>query len=202
MPESVMMIGGILRGSIQFPAVRYLGYAIARCILPRDNTSNTTSLDLAIHAAAINCDETYNIGALIARRLSTNKVRGPISGGIIASIMLATAMLPPREDDLELDFIRLDLAAMKSHHFVTYDSTLENLQYRLLFAFELDNPRLVRLPAPVLFNSVSRDGYSFPKEVLDEYLASLAPEEEPEQEPRDLQWQPQMGANWGVPPPW
>ena len=58
-----------------------------------------TSLDLAILAAAINCDETYNIGALIARRLSTNKVRGPIYGGIIASIMLATAMLPPREDD-------------------------------------------------------------------------------------------------------
>ena len=94
-----------------------------------------SSPDLAILAAAINHDETYNIGALITRRLSTNKVRGTIYGGIIASIMLATAMLPPREDDLELDYIRLDLAAMKSHHFVTYDSTLENLQYRLLFCF-------------------------------------------------------------------
>ena len=60
--------------------MRYLGYVIARCILPRDNM---TSLDLAILAAAINCDETYNIGALIARRLSTNKVRGTIYGGII-----------------------------------------------------------------------------------------------------------------------
>ena len=56
----------------------------------------------------------------------------------------------------------------------------------------------MRLPAPVLFNSAARDRYSFPKEVLDEYLASLAPEEEPQ----DLQWQPQPGANWGVPPPW
>ena len=43
--------------------------------------------------------------------------------------MLATALLPPREDDLELDFIRLNLAAMKTHRYVTYDSTLENLQY-------------------------------------------------------------------------
>ena len=69
-------------------------------------------------------------------------------------------------------------------------------KYRFLFAFELDNPRLVRLPAPVLFNSAARDGYSFPEEVLDEYLASLAPEEEePEEEPQDLQWQPQTGAN-------
>ena len=37
--------------SIQFPAVRYLGYVIARCILPRDNTSNMSSHDLAILAA-------------------------------------------------------------------------------------------------------------------------------------------------------
>ena len=50
----------------------------------------------------------------------------------------------------------------------------------------------MRLPAPVLFNSVARDGYSFPEKVLDEYLASLVPEEEPQ----DLQWQPQPGANW------
>ena len=145
-----------------------------------------TSPDLAILAAAINCDETYNIGTLIARRLSTNKVRGSIYGGIIASIMLATALLPPREDDCALDFVRLDLAAMKSHHFITYDSTLENLQYRLLFSFDLDNPRFVRLPAPVLFNIIARDGYSFSEEVLDEYLASLEPEEEPEEEPQDL----------------
>ena len=73
--------------------------------------------------------------------------------------MLATAMLPPREDDLELDVIRLHLDAMKSHHLVTFDSTLENLQYRLLFGFDLDNPRFARLPAPVLFNTIARDGY-------------------------------------------
>ena len=116
--------------------------------------------------------------------------------------VLLLTMLPPREDDLELDFTRLDLAAMKAHHFVTYDSTMENLQYRLLFGFDLDNPRLVRLPAPVLFNSVARNGYFFIEDVLHEYVTSLAPEEEPEEQPQDMQWQPQMGANWGVPPPW
>ena len=120
----------------------------------------------------------------------------------VQTCALPISMLPPREDDLELDFTRLDLAAMKAHHFVTYDSILENLQYRLLFGFDLDNPRFVRLPAPVLFNIIGRDRYSFPEEVLDEYLASLVPEEEPMEEPQDLQWQPQTGANWGVPPPW
>ena len=149
---------GALRAAAHGGGGRGGRYVIARCILPRDNTSNMSSPDLAILAAAINHDDSYNIGALIARRLSTNKVKGTIYGGIIASIMLTTVMLPPGEDDLELEFIRLDLAAMKSHHFVTYDSTLENLQYRLLFGFDLDNPRFVRLPAPVLFNPVARDG--------------------------------------------
>ena len=63
-------------------------------------------------------------------------------------------------------------------------------------------PRIVTLPAPILFDITVRDGYSFPEEVLDEYLASLVPEEEPEEEPQDMQWQPQTGANWGAPPPW
>ena len=86
--------------SIQFLAVRYLGYVVARCILSRDNTGNMSSPYLAILAAVINHDDSYNIGALIARRLSTNKVKGTINGGIIASIMLTNAMLPPREDNL------------------------------------------------------------------------------------------------------
>ena len=83
--------------------------------------------------------------------------------------------------------IRLNLATMKTHHYVTYDSTLENLQYRLLFCFDLDNPGFVRLPAPALFDIVARDGYSFLEEVLDEYLASLVPEEESEEELQDMQ---------------
>ena len=84
---------------------------------------------------------------------------------------------------------------MKSHHFVTFDSTLENLQYRLLFDFDLDNPPFVRLPAPILFNTIAWTGYSFPEEVLDEYLASLAPKEDLEEDPQDSQWQPHTGAN-------
>ena len=55
-----------------------------------------SSPDLAILAAAINHDDSYNIGALIARRLSTNKVKGTIYGGIIASIMLTVAKFPIR----------------------------------------------------------------------------------------------------------
>ena len=52
----------------------------------------------------------------------------------------------------------------------------------------------------MLFDSIARGGHSFPQEVLDKYLAALVPEEEPEEETQDLQWQPQVGANWDLPP--
>ena len=125
--------------------MRYFGYFIAPCILARHNTSNIYGPDLAIFSAAIDNNATYNIGALIARRLSTNNKRGPIYGGIFSSIMVSFVGMPVREDDILMNISRLNLAVMKSHHFVTHDSTLENLQYRLLFAFNLDNPRFVRL---------------------------------------------------------
>ena len=62
--------------------------------------------------------------------------------------------LPPIEDDLELDFIRLDLAAMKFHHFVTFDSTLENLQYRLFTTRERP------ISGAPFWNSVAHPGKS------------------------------------------
>ena len=75
--------------SIQFPAIRYFTYYVARGVVARDNTSNITNLHLAILAAAINKDRTFSIGALIARRLATNHGRGAIYGGVIASCLRA-----------------------------------------------------------------------------------------------------------------
>ena len=44
--------------NIQFPAIRYFTYYLARGILDRDNTRNITNLHLAILVAAINKDTT------------------------------------------------------------------------------------------------------------------------------------------------
>ena len=88
--------------------------------------------------------------------------------------MLTEAGLPVREDDIEMDVVRLDFSALKSHHFITHTSTWENLHYKLMFAFNLANPHFVRLPAPSLFNAMARNVYSFPEEDLDQYLAAQA----------------------------
>ena len=58
--------------SILFPQLRYFAYYIARGVLARDNTSNISAPDIALLANALSGETTYNVGALIARRLALN----------------------------------------------------------------------------------------------------------------------------------
>jgi len=52
--------------SILFPHLRYFAYFIARGVLARDNTSNSSALDTAILANAILGNTYYQVGALIS----------------------------------------------------------------------------------------------------------------------------------------
>src|SRR4051812_20504835 len=94
---------GKIRG-IQFPHIRYFAYYIARWVLARGNTSNIIAPDLAILAAALEGDRTYNIGALISRRLGLNGEKDPNYGGIFVSLVIEHLELPVRDDDLHLPF--------------------------------------------------------------------------------------------------
>ena len=86
-------------------------------MLARANTSNISAPDLAILAAALEGDRTYNIGALIARHLDFNDEKGPNNGVIFASLIIEHLELPVRDDDLPLPFSCLDIDAMKRHEF-------------------------------------------------------------------------------------
>ena len=85
---------------------------------------------MAFLAAALYGEDKYNLGSLIARRLAA---KGPIYGGIIAARVVAALDLAVDPNDTVLAPQRLDLAAMKAHHFVTTSSSLENMVYRMLF---------------------------------------------------------------------
>jgi hypothetical protein len=65
---------------------------------------------------------------------------------------------------------RLDLAAMKLHHFVTTNSCAGKLVYRMLFTDR--EKREVPLPQPSLF-SIDNRPWSCTKEELDEQLRLL-----------------------------
>ena len=81
--------------NIQLPAIRYFAYYLATSVLGRENTSNISNYHLAFLAAALNNNTSYNLGALIARRLAA---RGPIYGGIIAARIIAALGLSGSEE--------------------------------------------------------------------------------------------------------
>jgi hypothetical protein len=153
--------------NIQLPAIRYFTYYLATSVLGRGNTSNISNYHLAVLATALDVSRKYNLGALIARRLAA---RGPIYGGIIVAGIVAALRLPIASHDILLTPQRLDLAAMKLHHFVTANSCARKLVYRMLF---IDGEeREVPLPQPSLFSINSRP-WSRSKEELDEQLRLL-----------------------------
>ncbi|KAK1606119.1 hypothetical protein QYE76_029792 [Lolium multiflorum] len=150
--------------NIQLPAIKYFAYYIATSILGRENTSNISSYHLAFLNAALTGQTPYHLGSLIARRLSS---RGPIFGGTIALRILTHLRLPLDSNDVPLTPRRLDIAAMKSHHFVTADSTVDNMVYRMLFAD--GDEKEIPLPQPGLFN-IDRQSWSRTKEEVEEHM--------------------------------
>ncbi|KAK1699145.1 hypothetical protein QYE76_015842 [Lolium multiflorum] len=150
--------------NIQLPAIKYFAYYIATIILGRENTSNISSYHLAFLNAALTGHTLYHLGSLIARRLSS---RGPIFGGTIALRILTHLRHPLDSNDVPLTPRRLDIAAMKSHHFVTTDSTIDNMVYRMLFAD--GNEKEIPLPQPGLFN-IDRQSWSLTKEEVEEHM--------------------------------
>ncbi|KAK1631371.1 hypothetical protein QYE76_005686 [Lolium multiflorum] len=150
--------------NIQLPAIKYFAYYIATSILGRENTSNISSYHLAFLNIALTGQTSYHLGSLIARRLSN---RGPIFGGTIALRILTHLEIPLHPDDVPLTPRRLDITAMKSHHFVTTDSTIDNMVYRMLFAD--GDEKEIPLPQPGLF-CIDRQPWSRTKEEVDEHM--------------------------------
>ncbi|KAK1598495.1 hypothetical protein QYE76_048263 [Lolium multiflorum] len=150
--------------NIQLPAIKYFAYYIATSILGRENTSNISSYHLAFLNIALTGRTSYHLGSLIARRLSN---KGPIFGGTIALRILTHLRLPIDPNDVPLTPRRLDITAMKSHHFVTTDSTLDNMVYRMLFAD--GDEKEIPLPQPGLFG-IDRQPWSRTKEEVDEHM--------------------------------
>jgi hypothetical protein len=161
--------------SIQFPAIRYFAYFITKCVLARKNGSKLSIQDLAFLAAALQGNKTYNLGALIASRLATNREKGGICGCLIASRLLAMHSVEPHHLDIQLSVEKLDIVSMIKHEFVSDSSNLSNLFYKITFYKKTwrttkKTEKLVGLPAPVLFNFDSRKNWSVTEGELNAYL--------------------------------
>ena len=152
-------------GSIHFPAIQYFALFIGRCINGKDEVCHMCVPDLSILRSAVLGDQSYHIGAIVARRLHQNRHNGDFFGGIYATHLAKFLEIDVREGDMELPPAYLDFDSMVSHHFV--ERTGSPLQYRLIF----NKRHVVRitLPAPAFFDYQARGGYTITREEADEY---------------------------------
>ena len=64
--------------SIHFPVLCYYAIFASRCLIGRGNSGDLSAPDLAILRHALFRDRTFNLGAMVAKRLSLNRTKGPI----------------------------------------------------------------------------------------------------------------------------
>ena len=72
-------------GSIHFPSIHYFALFIGRCINAKDEAFHMCVPDLSILRSAVLGDQSYHMGAIVARRLHHNRYNGDFFGGIYAT---------------------------------------------------------------------------------------------------------------------
>ena len=180
-------VSAITAGGLHFPVVRYFAYFITKCLLAREKVGALSSPDLAVLHRAIEGDNTYSLGAIVARRHHLNNSQGKIHGGIFATRLAAHFEVAIRPHDVPLTTVYLDRAAMEHHHFLTQDYPNIPIPYNLVFSVETRH--IIPLPAPALFYSIARGGYRIMRADIIAYRNAQAAAEAA-QEPQ--QWDESM----------
>ena len=171
--------------SIHFPVLRYFAIFASRCLIGRGNCGNLSVPDIIILFHGLFCDNTVCMGGIIAKRLSLNRTKGPIFGGIYASRLAAHYNIPIRHYEKEeklLPTIYLDYKSMVAHDFIVKNREGE-LKYKLFF--DKCHPETITLPAPSLFD-LSAGKYLVPLEAIHAYrnpTSATQPESKPQFDP-------------------
>ena len=92
----------------------------------------------------------------MARRLHLNRSKGKIHGGIYATRLATHFNVHIRQHDHPLPKDYLDRAAMEDHQFIATDYPDIDMPYNLVFSEKTHD--IIPLPAPALFDQVSRGG--------------------------------------------
>ena len=168
--------------SIHFPVLRYFAIFASRCLIGRGNCGNLSVPDIIILSHALFCDDTFSMGAIVAKRLNLNRTKGPVLGGIFASRLAAHFNIPIRHYEKEEKLVPpvyLDYKSMVAHEFIVKNRE-KALKYKLIFG--KNHPKAITLPAPSLFD-LSAGKYLVPLEAIHANRNPTSPTE-PEPEPQ------------------
>ena len=75
--------------SIHCHVLRYFAIFASRCLIGRGNCGNLSVPDIIILCHALFRDDTFSMGAIVAKRLNLNRTKGLIFGGVYASRLAA-----------------------------------------------------------------------------------------------------------------
>ena len=87
---------------MHFPAVHYFALFIIKCLLAREKVGALSSPDLAVLRRALEGDNTYSLGAVVARASTLINPRVKIHGGIFATHLAARFNVEMRLHDYPL----------------------------------------------------------------------------------------------------
>ena len=107
--------------SIHFPVFCYFALFASRCLIGRGNCGNLSIPDIIILLHGLYGDNSVSMGGIIAKRLSLNRTKGPIFGGIYATRLAAHFNIPIRHYEKEekvLPRVYLDYKSMVAHDFI------------------------------------------------------------------------------------
>ena len=134
--------------------MHYFALFIAKCLLAREKVGALSAPDLAVLRRALEGDNTYNLVAIVARRLHINKSKGKIHGGIYATHLANHFNIQIRQHDYPLPKVHLDRAAMEYHQFIDADYHDIPIPYNQVFSVKTFD--IIPLPAPALFYPIAR----------------------------------------------
>ena len=141
--------------SIHFPSIQYFALFNVKCIVGKQDCSTLCARDLSRMHTALSGIKSYNLGAIVARRLQHNASSGYFYGWIYASWLAKEVGVTPLPYDPILRTQYLDFEAMKRHKFLKGEIT--DYTYNLMFNKEPIVP--IVLPAPALFDYHSKGRY-------------------------------------------
>ena len=95
--------------------------------------------DFAVLRRALYGDNTFSLGAIVARRLHLNRFKGKIHVGIYTTRLATHFNVRIRQHDHPLPKVYLDRASMKDHRFLVVDCPNIDLPYNLVFSVEIRN---------------------------------------------------------------
>ena len=179
--------------SIHFPVLRYFAIFASRCLIGRGNCGNLSVPDIIILFHALFRDNSVSMGVIIAKRLSLNRTKGPIFGGIYASRLAKHFRIPIRHFEKEEKLLPptfLDYKSMVAHEFIVKNDD-KMLLYNL--RFHKKHNKIIILPAPSLFDLTAGRYFILPAAVYALRGQTSAPEPEPEPpldpyRPSSYQW--------------